>query len=142
MHDQYIVGEMKTIVIPDPVPANNFTYTVPAGVRLHVRGIAFKFATDATVASRRALIKVIDPDGAISGAEWANSPISASSITTITFAPNSRAATTTLLGILTATMSSKLVLIPGDKLQSSIQNMQAGDTLTKIYLLVEAFILP
>ena len=142
MSDQYTVGEMKTIIIPNPGAGNNFTYTVPAGVRLKVRGIAFHLVTDANVVNRRAIIRIVDPDGGISGAEWANAAITANLNVNITFAPNSRAATGILGAGLSSTLSSKLMLIPGDELQSIIQNIQAGDTLTKIYLLVEAFILP
>ena len=142
MSDQYTVGEMKTIIIPDPGAGNDFSYTVPAGVRLRVRGLAIKLTTDATVSDRRIVITVTDPDGGISQAEFMNAVQAASKTVNNVLGPGSRAATGPVGGILTAPIASEIVLTPGDVLESDIKNIQAGDTLTKIYLLVEAFILP
>ena len=58
MSDQFVVGDIKTIVIDQPAAGANFSYTIPAGERLHVRGIAFNIQADASVANRQPVIYV------------------------------------------------------------------------------------
>ena len=142
MSDQFTVGEIVTIVIPAPGVGNNWSYTVPAGIRLKVRSIAFYFAADATVISRKPIITVTDPEGGISYAEISSASIAANTSVNITFAPGSLSVTASNGSIITVGLSSELMLVPGEVLSSQIKNLQAGDEATEVYLLVESFLLP
>ena len=142
MSDQFVVGNTKTIIIPSPAQGANFSYMVPAGRRMHVRSIAFNFITDANVATRQVILYVIDPAGGVS---YSAVP-KVTQVTGLgydyTFAPQARELANAVGGYATSQLASKLVLVPGEVIASDIQNVQAGDQIQEIYLLVEEFILP
>lgn len=142
MSDQFTVGNIKTIIIPAPAQGANFSYTIPVGRRMHVRSIAFHFVTDANVATRRVVVYVIDPEGGISYSTIPTVTQAAGLSYDYTFAPGSRELANAVGRYVTSHLASKLILVPGENISSDIQNVQAGDQIQEIYLLVEEFILP
>ena len=142
MSDQFVVGDIKTIVITTPGAGNNFSYTVPAGIRLRILGITYHIATDANVASRRPALYVLDPNGGNSFFAVAQATIAANANVDVSFAPSNRDMPNVRSGFLTVPLASEIILKPGDVLSSNIISMQAGDELTETYILVESFLLP
>ena len=142
MSDQFVVGDIATIIIPSPAPGANLTYMIPAGVRYKVRSIAFNLQTDANVANRRPIILITDPEGGVSYVAVSKALITSAIGTDIVFAPGVDSLSNIIATFITVPLSSELVLVPGEVLSSGIINIQATDQITEAYLLVERFILP
>lgn len=142
MSDQFLVGDIRSIQIANPAAGAEFTYTVPAGLRLKVLGLAFLFTSDANVANRQIQILVTDPIGGLSISACTQAVQAAGQLYNYYFAPGNRDMAAAVSDIITVPLSETMILKPGDVLDSFTVNGQAGDTFTDIYLLVEAFILP
>lgn len=142
MSNQFVVGDITTIVVPAPATGTNWNYTVPAGIRLNVHAIAFYFACDANAANRQQVIYVMDPEGGNSFSAIAQAVVIANDNTDFCFADGNRDMAAAIGGFATVPMSTSLVLKPGDVLFSDCQNIQVGDQFMEIYILAERFILP
>ncbi len=142
MSDQFVVGHIRTINIPDPAAGTNFTYTTPANLRLKVRGLAFHLTTDANAANRNILIYSDDSNGNKNYIVANTTNITAGLDIDISLHPGARNSSSIVNSSIEMALSYSLILVPGDTINSFIINKQATDQITAINLQVEAFILP
>jgi hypothetical protein len=141
MSDQFIVGNITTIVVPDPAAGAEFTYLLPAGRRYKILSIAFTFTSSAGVATRQVSIYVSRTALAVY-ASVAQATQVASKIYQYFFAPLNRDMAAAINDIVTVPLSNPLVLLPGDSLISYTPLKVAGDQYSDISMQVESFLLP
>ena len=141
MSDQFLVGDVRTIAIPSPAAGNDFSYTVPAGVRLKVHAINFEYATDATVTHRVATI-FVDDKGLTTFVQIAQQLQTENLNYHYTFAFGNTSTTLVYNQFVPVPLAAYMILKPGDILYSSMVNLQAGDEFVSIQLNVESFLLP
>ena len=117
----------------NPGAGNNWSVTVPNNVLLHLRGVSFQFLTDANVANRYPTLLV--NNGTADVIVIPSVVLQTASVTyQWCFSIEAYPITTAVNNHATARIPRQVVMAPGWTLSSSVWNLQAGDTITNIYI--------
>ena len=131
-----IASGRNLAVVTPPAPGVDWTYTIPSKSQL--KTIYVRLNTDANVANRTLLIQIKDASGNRIWQGATQAPMTASDTYDIVFSSAPPTDTTVLTGnFVRCNIPSDLPLISTDIVATAIQNKQAGDNYTFIYLTFE-----
>jgi FtsP/CotA-like multicopper oxidase with cupredoxin domain len=136
----YPVGYGLPIIEPQTAPAAgaNFSLTLPGGFIGRLLSAVFTFTSDATAANRSLRLEYDDGNGAVFAGAGAGAVIPASQTTRWRFTPNRGAADWDSNNFFYVPLPS-LILMPGQKVQVNVTNIQATDALTAIVFTWQRF---
>lgn len=130
-------GTFVKYTIADPAVATDFTVTVPAGQFWRLINIKFYIDTDANGANRRIII--FSPDSGTG--EWSicgSEAVVANEIWAVNFEfPGGGSVSRKAGDVYNQAAGMNLYLNAGDKIQSNILNIQAGDQISDVVITIE-----
>ncbi len=121
------LGFPMTTSLTNPAPGANMSYTVPSRTQSEVRAIKIRFTTDATVATRRMILR-INPGGSLVFEYVCTITQAASLVYDYVFAPFG--APEVLAGTTVMCPIPILPLSPLDVIATAITNIQAADDIS------------
>lgn len=123
-----------------PAAGNNFSITVPSNAKWRPIALNFTLTTSAAVANRMMII-TLDDGVNVFATGGNNNFITAASVFTVCVqtasAMNSSGVNVTAVNLFAGTF-----LLPGFRIRSLITNLQAGDQISAVSMLVEEWLLP
>jgi hypothetical protein len=131
----------QVVALPNPAAGAELTYSFPGSEYTRVRAVTFKLVTSATVATRTVYLDFVDGSGVVIARMSSGFTQTASLTTVYTFG----------LGLVqyganaAANIGSPLadlILCRGQKLQTTITNIQAGDAISNARLVVDQYAAP
>ena len=133
-------GWLYTLSVPDPAAGANFVATVPNNSMWQIRGVLAILDTDVTVAIRELIIYTVD---FLAGRSTFARP-TATQIASLTMSYTFTTYITlpATYGDIIAGHLPNITLLDQDTIHSDIQNLQAGDQVRSIYMLLEEWINP
>lgn len=134
----YAVGWFDRVIIPNPAAGANFAYTVDGRYVERLLSVRFTLVTSAVVANRFPVMRLSDVTGRVVAGVWAGGTIPASTtqIQTLAreFSLQSNYGGTEVFGPLP-----DWITPPGYTWQSFVQNIDVGDQISAVTLLVNRF---
>ena len=133
-------GYIRSITGTLPAAGANISETVPNNAKWDPISFMFTLTTSATVAARDVVITLDDGTNVFCtaiqvGTQAAN--------TTVTYTALSNATNGTIAnGVATLELFTGVLLLPGYRINTAVQNLQAGDQLSAPQYLVEEWLLP
>lgn len=126
------VFDLVTAIIANPAAGDNLTYAVPANARIEIIYLGFILATDANAANRYPTILGATPTLNQTMAAAATAQVASKTYGWSFVAGLPAEVDLSAANIVVVPMSTRLILEPGDSLESYLVNIQAGDAITSI----------
>lgn len=134
----FAVGWFERVIVPSPAAGANFTYTIDGRYKERLLSARFTLVTSAVVANRFPVLHLLDVNSRVVASAWAGGTIPASTMQTQNlareFTLQSNYGGSEVFGPLP-----DWLMPEGYSWQSSVQNIDAGDQINAITLLVERF---
>lgn len=130
-------GDLSQVVgLPNPAAGANLSYTLPRSEYTRIRAVTFKLVTSAQVATRTVILELVDGSGVVMAASSSGFTQTATNTVLYTFgcdlnvfgANNGAVCGAPLVGIW---------MDGGQKLVTSIANIQTSDAISNVRLVVD-----
>lgn len=123
----------------DPAAGSNFSINVPTGETWRIHAIQFRFVTSATVASRRVRVRATTGQLGFGIVSLIQTDQTASTTLDYSCAPYGQMVDEIDSSDAFIIIPNELWVVSGGSISSSIRNIQAGDQVSNVELIVEKF---